>query len=75
MTSSSAFFSCSSFLSDLGIDLLAASAARSAGDLPLFELGLGEDVAVHLDEDLLDDLAPASAPAERRRISADRREC
>ena len=68
VTSASAFFSSSSFFSDLRLDLAPASAARMRGDLPLLELGLREDVAVHLHEHLLDDLAPRIG---RRRSARD----
>ena len=49
--SASAFFSCSSFFSTSGLTLL----LPQRGDLPLLELALGDDVAVHLHEHLLDD--------------------
>ena len=51
----------------LQIDLLAHLPQRR--DLPLLEIGLGEDLAVHLDEDLLDDLGPRDGqrPAPRQR--------
>ena len=60
--SASAFFSVSSFFSDSGSTCWPCMRWRSAGDLPLLELGLRDDVAVHLHEDLLDDVARASAP-------------
>ena len=43
----------------LQVDRLPLLAER--GNLTLFEIGLGEDLAVHLHENLLDDLAARSA--------------
>ena len=51
----------------LQIDLLARLPQRR--DLALLELGLGEDLAVHLHEDLLDDLGAAPATARSARTS------
>ena len=61
---SSAFRSCSSFGSRLEIDLLALLAQRR--DLPRLEIGLGEDLAVHLDQHLLDDLGAQRRPPPAR---------
>ena len=58
--SSSALRSCCVARVVLQVELLAALAQRR--DLPRLEVGLGEDLAVHLDQDLLDDLG-----AQRRR--------
>ena len=46
-------------LQDFGTDLAFAERAN----LPLLELGLGDDVAVHLDQYLLDDLRDEACPA------------
>ena len=39
------------------------------GDLPLLEIGLGDDLAVHLDEHLLDDVGAAASQPPQRAIS------
>jgi hypothetical protein len=41
-----------------GVDLLPLHLLAQHGDLPLLELGFRDDVAVHLDEDLLEDVPP-----------------
>ena len=53
--SSSIFRSSALFGSALEVDLLALRLAQP-GDLALLEVRLGEDLAVHLHQDLLDDL-------------------
>ena len=63
VTSAIAFFNCSSFFSDFGTDLAFAEGA----DLPLLELGLGDDVAVDLDQYLLDDLRRGLSGGDRDR--------
>ena len=56
----------------LGRDIRELWTVAQHGDLPLLELRLGENVAVHIDEHLLDDLRSAPVrrsgwPAEARR--------
>ncbi len=65
VTSSSVLRSSASFLASSGRMLRFWFWARMRGDLPLLEVGLGEDLAVHLDEDLFDDLG-AERQAGRR---------
>ena len=61
MTSASAFFNCSSLLSTSRVQV----APPEGRNLSLLELGLGDDVAIHLDEHLLDDLNGAPARSDR----------
>ena len=65
--SSSTLRSCCVGRIALQVDLLTLLAQR--GDLALLEVGLGEDLAVHLDENLLDDFG---ADAGRRDEADDR---
>ena len=70
VTSSSILRSCCVVAVAFQIDLLTHLPER--GDLALLEIGLGEDLAVHLDEDLLDDLGAGATARERTGNDAER---